>query len=157
MPRHEQAGIGIEVQSSYILLESESESEFWVFLESESSCTRNHASLTGTPRPKLSGASVYWTYTDSVHWVHWWDTGHTLTQYTGPLVYTLYSYTEATLDPLQCMHSVHYSVCPVYTLTDTGIGSGHAPHKPCHFTLELCEAGTGRLGQINLSKCGSFN
>ena len=36
------------------------------------------------------------------------------------------SYTGATLAPLQCMHSVHCSVYPVYTLTDTGIGSGLA-------------------------------
>ncbi len=86
---------------------------------------------------------------------HW----HTLTRYTGPLVYTLgiypvytvsvhwlytalssvspvytlsnpvSSYTGATLAPLQCMHSVHCSVCPVYTLTDTGIGSGY-PCRP---------------------------
>ncbi len=49
---------------------------------------------------------------------------HILTWDTGPPVY---SNTGATLDPLQCMHSVHRSVCPVYTLTDTGIGSGGNP------------------------------
>ncbi len=85
-------------------------------------CTHN----VWLPRPKLSVASVYWTYTASVHCVHWWHTGHTLAQYTGLLVY---SYTGATLAPLQCMHSVHCSVCPVYTLTDTGIGSGHVDTK----------------------------
>ncbi len=30
------------------------------------------------PRPKLSVASAYWMYTDSVHWVHWWHTRQTL-------------------------------------------------------------------------------
>ncbi len=43
------------------------------------------------------------------------------------LVYPVSSYTGATLGRLQCMHSVHCSVCPVYTLTDTGIGSGKTP------------------------------
>ena len=28
------------------------------------------------------------------------------------------------MDPLQCMHSVHCSVYPVYTLIDTGTGLG---------------------------------
>ncbi len=56
------------------------------------------------PRPKLSVASVYWTYTDSVHWgtlmAHW-------------------AYTN----------SVHYpGSTTVYTLTSTGIGSGIFSH-----------------------------
>ena len=38
------------------------------------------------PRPKSGVASVYWTYTGSLHWgtlmTHW----HTLTRYTDPLV-----------------------------------------------------------------------
>ncbi len=53
-----------------------------------------------------------WAYTNPVNW--------------APSVYW-YSYTGATLAPLQCMHSVQCSVCPVYTLSDTVIGSGH----PC--------------------------
>ncbi len=72
----------------------------------------------GIPRPKLSVASVYWTYTDSVHWVDWWHTGHTLTPYTGPLVIqciaTLWlhrgypgSTTVYAQCTLQCMPSVH--------------------------------------------------
>ncbi len=85
------------------------------------------------PRPKLSVASVYWTYTDSVHWVHWWHTGHTLTQYTGPLVsgrtlmahwHTVYSHTGATLDPLQCMHSVHWQCTSSVYTGYTELGSG---------------------------------
>ena len=35
-----------------------------------------------------------------------------------------------TLGPLQCMHSVHCSVYPVYTLADTGIGSGYTYPLP---------------------------
>ncbi len=45
-------------------------------------------------RPKLSVASVYWTYTDYTE-LDW--------AYTNPV----YSYTGATLAPLQCMPSVY--------------------------------------------------
>ena len=36
---------------------------------------------------------------------------------------------------VQCMHSVHCSVCPVYTLTDTGIGSGNASKNLSSVTM----------------------
>ncbi len=75
------------------------------------------------PRPKSSVFSIHCTYTGSIHWgtltPHW----HTLTRYTGPLV-SVYRYTGATLGPLQCMHSVQYTVRvrPVYTLTTLEFG-----------------------------------
>ena len=50
------------------------------------------------PRPKLSVASVYWTYTDSVHWGTLMEHCQTLTGSTT--VYAVYT----------------SSVCPVYTL-----------------------------------------
>ncbi len=82
-----------------------------------------------------------WAYTNTVHWALSVYTGYTLT-----LSNPVSSYTGATLAPLQCMHSV----CPVYTLTDTGIGSGithHSGHRiirpgwhnkiPCEDSLSL--------------------
>ncbi len=66
------------------------------------------------PRPNSSVFSVYCTYTSSIHW-------HTLIQYTGPLVYTLYWHT---LHWVQCMHGVHCQCTwSVYT-NYTGIWSG---------------------------------
>ena len=41
------------------------------------------------PIPKSSVASVYWTYTGSIHWGTLMTYWHTLTRYTGSLVYTL--------------------------------------------------------------------
>ena len=65
--------------------------------------------------------------------VHWLYTAVS----SVPPVYTLSnpvsSYTGATLVLLQCMYSVHCSVYPVYTLTDTDIGSGQFLGKRMKF------------------------
>ncbi len=49
----------------------------------------------------------------------------------------VYTYTGATLDPLQCVHSVHCSVCPVHTLTDTSTVSGLL-HIKKEFHYQCC-------------------
>ncbi len=83
---------------------------------------------------------TYWSITSFCHTisVHWLYTAVSSVLPVYTLSNPVYSYTEATLDPLQCMHSVHYSVCPVYTLTDTGTGPGWLPLKLALFTFTDC-------------------
>ena len=77
---------------------------------------------------------MYPVYTVSVHWLYT-AVSSVLPVYT--LSNSVSSYTGATLDPLQCMHSVHCTVCPVYTLTDSGIGSGLVKIGPVFVSLLL--------------------
>ncbi len=57
-------------------------------------------------------------YTNMVHWS---------SSVSSVYISFLKNSTGATLGPLKCMHSVHSSVHPVYTLIDTSIGSGQIP------------------------------
>ncbi len=60
--------------------------------------------------------------------VHWWHTGHTLSN-------PVYSYTGATLGPLQCMHSVHCQCTSSVYTNYTGIWSGMIHNTISYFTL----------------------
>ena len=75
------------------------------------------------------------------------QTSNELCRKINTLCNEVYSYTGATLGPLQCMHSVHYSACPVYTLIDTDIESGNifpsfpSVVEPCGQLASLLFAG----------------
>ncbi len=66
-----------------------------------------------------------------VHFAFWIPVYHQF------IHYVIQCIAGATLDALQCMHSVHCSVCAVCTLNDTGIGSRMAfwIHQTCYLDL----------------------